>query len=135
MDVSTGLPSCYTTAVKTLALAEDVGGGGSFTVVAKTSNYPVVSGDVGKVFTNEGASGTVTFTLPAAAAGLHFYFVAQASQVITLTAASGDTIKVGFTTSSAGGSLSSSGTSDDWVRLIAINATEWVAIPYEGSWF
>lgn len=40
-------------------------------VAAKTSAYPVVAADSGKIFTNRGAVGSVTFTLPTPAAGLN----------------------------------------------------------------
>lgn len=37
------------------------------TVVAKTADYTVLAADMGKIFTNSGASGTVVLTLPSAA--------------------------------------------------------------------
>lgn len=45
------------------------GGGGSSarTVTAKTADYTVLAGDSGTVFTNSGAAGDVTLTLPASA--------------------------------------------------------------------
>lgn len=51
-------------------------------VVAKTASYTVTLDDAGTLFTNRGAGGAVTFTLPAAAraAGIEYMFVAVAGQ-------------------------------------------------------
>jgi hypothetical protein len=47
------------------------------TISNKTGDYTILSGDSGTIFTNEGASGTVTFTLPIASAGLYYGFVSK----------------------------------------------------------
>lgn len=58
------------------------------TVTAKTTDYPVVAADSGKVFTTLGAGASVTFTLPAVAtsAGLWFTFVNAVGQTMVITA-------------------------------------------------
>lgn len=66
-------------------------GGSSPSVSDKTSDYPVTSGDIAKFFTNNGAGGTVNFTLPAPAATYFFTFAvytAQTLKVLTNTPAS-----------------------------------------------
>lgn len=51
------------------------------TVEVKTANYTVLAGtDNGKTFTNEGASGAITFSLPAATVGQWYRFKAKAAQ-------------------------------------------------------
>ncbi len=53
---------------------------GLFPVEAKTGNYTIVTpDDNGKLFTNTGASGTITFSLPAATVGQHYYFAIGAA--------------------------------------------------------
>lgn len=56
---------------------------------AKTANYTVTVADMGKILTNRGAAGSVTFTLPDATAVLsgHFVevFVCAAQNVIVAT--------------------------------------------------
>lgn len=50
--------------------------GGGWTVSAKTADYTVLAADSNTIFTNQGASGTVRFTLPVNAgltAGRHSY--------------------------------------------------------------
>lgn len=54
-------------------------------LVAKTSNYTVAATDSATVFTNEGASGAVTFTLPATGSeGLVYEFMVVADQTVTI---------------------------------------------------
>jgi len=60
-------------------------------VEAKTTAYSITSADWGKLFTNRGASGSVTFTLPAVAAAesgfyVDFFVVADQDVVIASTA-------------------------------------------------
>lgn len=60
--------------------------------VAKTSNYTVLAKDAGTRFTNTGASGAVTFTLPTLTVGLAFEFCVVADQTVTIASAAGDDI-------------------------------------------
>lgn len=58
---------------------------------AKTAAYTVLPTDSGKVFTTTGASGAVTFTLPAVTnAGCKFHFVNTVNQTLTVASAEGD---------------------------------------------
>ena len=60
---------------------------------AKTANYTVVAADAGTLFTTTGATGAVTFTLPALAAGLGpFGFLNVVDQNMTVASAAGDDI-------------------------------------------
>jgi hypothetical protein len=89
--------------------------------------------DKNKVFTNEGATGAVTFNLPTAVAGLTFTFVVQDAVGIVISAAAGDTIRIDTLVTAAGGSVTSTAIGSS-VTLVAINATEWVAIAALGTW-
>lgn len=96
-------------------------------VSAKTASYTVVSADRFKTFTNEGASASVPFALPTAAAGEGpFTFVVQDSDGLSVVAGTGDTIRMGSSVTSSAGSIAST-TVGDRVTVVAINATEWVA--------
>lgn len=57
--------------------------GGTYTV-AKTGNYTVLVADNGTHFTNDGAAGSVAFTLPTARAGLTYKFTCTAAQIMTV---------------------------------------------------
>jgi hypothetical protein len=64
-------------------------------VVAKTADYTVKLADHGTLFTNEGASGAVIFTLPATATlptGWMAEFYVAADQNVTVTAGTADTM-------------------------------------------
>lgn len=86
-----------------------------------------------KWFTNEGATARADSTLPAAAAGLAYGFVVQDADGIQVTAASGDTIRLSTAVSAAAGNIQST-TIGSTVWLVAINATEWVALSFQGTW-
>ncbi len=60
----------------------------------KTANYTIVTGDNGTCFTNKGAAGAVTFTLPLLAANYIFGFYVDAAQSVTVTTNSGDGAKI-----------------------------------------
>jgi len=83
--------------------------------------------------TNENATGEVEVTLPTAVAGLTFEFVVQAAQSLKIVANTGDTIRRTVSVSGSGGYIRSS-TVGDYLRLRAINSTEWVAVAEYGSW-
>lgn len=87
----------------------------------------------GKVFTNEGATAKVGFTLPPAAPGLEVAFLIQDVDGMRIVAGSGDTIRVAGTASAAAGYIEATaiGTA---VRLRAVNATEWIAESHELTW-
>jgi hypothetical protein len=107
--------------------------GGVSSVTAKTASYNILTGDSGSVFTNEGASAIVPFTLPAAASGLEYTLFVQDADGIQVIAGAGDTIRIGSLVTAAAGNVQSN-TIGSSVTLKAINATEWVAIAALGTW-
>lgn len=67
--------------------------GDTLNIVAKTTAYTCLPEDSGKVFTTTGATGAVTFTLPAisaANAGWHAYFVNTVDQDMTVAGGTAD---------------------------------------------
>jgi hypothetical protein len=103
--------------------------------VTASASGPVAltSADSGKLYTNEGAAAEVEFTLPTAAADLGYKFVVHDANGIKVTAAAGDTIRVAGSATPAAGNITAS-TVGNTVKLIAINATEWIAVWYVGTW-
>ena len=72
--------------------------------------------------------------LPTAAAGLTYTFVVQVAQNLRVTAASGDTIRVAGSVSAAAGNIVNAVVGST-VTLLAINATEWIALGTPaGTW-
>lgn len=97
---------------------------------------PKAVGDAerGRLYTNEGASGAITFNLPAASGGRHYYFYVQSANNMVITAAAGDTIRIAGSVSSSGGTATN-GTVGSFIHLVEINATEWVAMGTPaGTW-
>ena len=83
--------------------------------------------------TNEGATSQEETILPAAVANLLRVFYVQDADGIKITAGEGDTIRLAGSVSAAAGNITSS-TIGSAVILLAINATEWVAISIVGTW-
>jgi hypothetical protein len=63
--------------------------------VAKTAAYTIRAMETGTIFTNKGATASVTFTLPAAKAGMHFTFLKVAAQDVLIKASGGAKIANG----------------------------------------
>lgn len=104
-------------------------------VVAKTADYTVVAGDNNRIFTNQGAAGAVVFTLPAIAKGLRFRFYAEASQNVTITAATADTM-VTFNDAAADSIALSTANKiigGGWEIYANANASKWLVFPFQ--WF
>jgi hypothetical protein len=108
---------------------------GSPTVNVNASGpVSVTAAQTGDVFTNEGAGAEVNHNLPTAVAGLIYTFVVQAAQNLRVTAAAGDTIRVAGSVSGAAGNIVNA-TVGGTVTILAINATEWIALGAPaGTW-
>lgn len=87
----------------------------------------------GTLLTNEGASAQNYHTLPTAVAGLVFEFIVQDADGIRVVAAAGDTIQDVGTVSAAAGYIQST-TIGSAIRMVAINATQWVVTSKQGTW-
>lgn len=105
-------------------------------VDAVTASKTLTEADCGRLQTNEGASGAASgraFTLPSAAAGLHFAFYDQDGDGIRIVAAAGDTIRIGSLVTKVAGyvEIAQAGA---MLKLRAINATEWIADETVNPW-
>lgn len=77
--------------------ARNVYGGISSPGEAKTADYTITPFDSGKTFTNRGAAGTVTLTLPAAGPSLNGWSVRvirHAAQSLVVAAGTADTLVI-----------------------------------------
>jgi len=118
------------TPVNNLNVEAGLGSGG---IQAKISNYSLLSSDNRKVFTNEGASGLVTLTLPAVSSGgLKYGFVVSDGFDLKVLAAGTDTITLGSMTTLAGGYVDSSvvGTT----LGLQSNGSSWMMTSMFGNW-
>jgi hypothetical protein len=88
----------------------------------RTSNYQILAGENGIRFSNRGATGSITLTLPHATAGLHYAFEGYENQTLIIAASSGDTIRNGSTLSAS-------------TELKAKGSTLHLYSPGSGEWF
>lgn len=103
-------------------------------VTSKTANYVVLTADSYKDFDNNGASGTVTFTLPAASVGLAYGFAVMEAFDLVIQAPGGVTLYAGAgSASTAGGTLTSSDVGS-YILLKCRSSTEWFAQQLVPSW-
>ena len=99
-------------------------------IAAKTANYTVgtVATDTfGTVFTNRGASGAVTFTLPTPTSGAYYFFAGVADQNITITAGSA----IAVTVNNAAATSIAFSTSSQKIGSFAVaiaDGTQWLLV-------
>lgn len=105
--------------------------------VAKTAAYQILASEAGTTFTNAGASGSVTFTLPLSdlttnpprrITGMRFRFVKYADQNLIIAVGTGAKINNG--TASTGVFRNVTGLSSNWpmCEIEAISETEWAVV-------
>jgi hypothetical protein len=112
-----------------------VSGRGLRTVVAKTANYTVVTpSDNGKVFTNTGASGAVTFSLPAATVGQWYEFVVKAAQELRIDPNGTETIALDTGVQQAAGAYITANAIGERISVECVKAGEWDTRNAVGTW-
>lgn len=106
--------------------------GGNPVQEAHTASDTLTAAESGSVHTNEGAAGDITLTLPAAAAGLHFYFQVVTGTVnLQIAPAAGDSVRVLGVSGTTNARASTKG---NGVHFRAYNGTEWIAQSVAGAW-
>jgi len=108
--------------------------------VAKTANYTVDETDTGTIFTNTGASGAVTFTLPSAPSeGLEYQFIATAQQNIVIDPGDNDKFLFGDGSTAAGDGKKITITPADanslgvGLKIRSISTGDWLVIGMVGA--
>lgn len=110
-------------------------GMGERTVSAKTANYTVVqANDNGKIFTNEGAAGAVTFALPAATVGQFYDFVVKATQELRIDPNGSETISLSTGVQQAAGKYIVADAIGEFQRIACVKAGEWTTLGSVGTW-
>jgi hypothetical protein len=122
-----------TTITATGGVISAVTGVGSLTVVSKTADYTVTSGDYGKSFDNSGAGADITLSLPAAAVGAYLRATVYAAHYVELLANGTDQIAIGGDISAAGGYIRSN-TPYSSITLEAHGVGKWIATAQVGAW-
>lgn len=110
-------------------------GMGERTVSAKTANYTVVqASDNGKIFTNEGASGAITFALPAATLGAFYDFVVKAAQELRIDPNGTETIALLTGVQQAAGKYIGADAIGEYIRIACVKTGEWTVLGGVGTW-
>lgn len=109
-------------------------GRGLRTVEAKTAAYTVTTTDNGKTFTNEGASGAVAFSLPAATVGLWYRFVVKAAQELRIDPNGTETISLPTGVQQAAGAYIVADAIGERVSVECVTAGKWETSEAVGTW-
>jgi hypothetical protein len=104
-------------------------------VEAKTAAYTVVANtDNGKTFTNQGASGAITFSLPAATVGQWYCFVVKAAQELRIDPNGTETIALDTGVQQAAGKYITANADGERITVECVKAGEWNTSDPIGTW-
>jgi hypothetical protein len=102
-------------------------------VTSVTTTASPANTDSGTVYNNIGDSDGATITLPTCAAGLQFTACVMVAQTLTVTAGSGDLIRIAGNVTAAAGSITSNVVGSS-ITLIGQDTETWLATSSVGSW-
>jgi hypothetical protein len=128
------VPASYLDADFAYVLARSTGVTGFGLVTAKTANDTLTADQSYQTFTNEGASGPVTLTLPTPAAVLEFTFAVATAQTLTLDVGGSVVIALGPGNETTAGGQISANEPGAFVTLKCLSATRWQAIAGAFGW-
>ena len=104
-------------------------------VIAATANTTVTAAQSGSVISNAGATGAVTFALPAATPGLFFDVLVEAAYELRLDPNGTETIALPSTgVQSAAGKYITADAVTEGLRLVCITSGTWDVLRYTGTW-
>ncbi|HVJ67579.1 MAG TPA: hypothetical protein VM510_06320 [Caulifigura sp.] len=104
-------------------------------VEAHTSGDTLAASESGSVHTTVGASGTVTYAMPAAVVGLQFFFRVGAAQELRIDPNGSETIALPSTGVAGGaGKYLTANADGETVHLMCTKAGEWSVFGYTGTW-
>jgi hypothetical protein len=105
------------------------------TVEAHTSDDTLTAAESGSVHTTVGAAGTVTFTMPAAVAGMEFFFRVGAAQELRVDPNGTETIALPSTgVQGAAGKYLTANADGETVHIVCDKAGEWSVYGFTGTW-
>lgn len=105
-------------------------------VEPKTANYTIVRDvDNGKTFTNEGASGAITFALPAATVGQWYRFCVKAAQELRVDPNGTELMSLPSSgAKQAAGAYLTANADGENLEITCVKAGEWESTFYTGTW-
>lgn len=123
-----------------IALSKPTGGSASITsfstypaVVVSVDTFSATAEQVGDyIICNTGDAGAQVITLPDAVAGMKVTVVLTAAQDVDINPQTADVI-LGLT-NAAGDAISSAATIGNFITLVAVDGTNWIAVGSSGTW-
>lgn len=107
----------------------------TLTVEAHTAGDTLAATESGSVHTTVGASGTVTFAMPAATVGQQFYFRVGAAQELRIDPNGSETIALPSTGVQGGaGKYLTANADGETVYVVCTKAGEWSVFGFTGTW-
>lgn len=104
-------------------------------VEVKTAAYTVVTpNDNGKTFTNEGAQGEITVSLPAATVGQWYRFVVKAAQELRIDPNGTETIALDTGVQQAAGKYITANAIGERISVECVKEGEWETTEAVGTW-
>lgn len=105
-------------------------------VAIKTADYTILTTDVGSIFTNEGATGTVVLNLPAATVTQRYRGIVRAAFAFRFNPQDGEVITHTTAGSADGGAgkYTGSSTLGADIELVCVTAGRWEAKANKGTW-
>jgi hypothetical protein len=103
-------------------------------VFSDTNGENLTAAHSGMIITNPAATGSQTFELPAAAAGIRFIFALSAAQKIKVNPDDNDQFIGNGLSTSAGDALESDQVVGTLIEFVAIDSTKWLQIRKVGTW-
>lgn len=101
----------------------------------RTADLTLTANDSGEGFSTVGATGAVTFALPAAAVGLNYYFYVGAAQELRIDPNGTETISLPSTgVPGAAGKYLTANAAGETVYLVCAVAGSWACFGYTGTW-
>jgi hypothetical protein len=114
---------------------QSMSGYGALAVEHKTASATLSVNDNGQVFTNKGAAGAITLTLPAATVGLRYYFYVGAAQELRIDPNGTETISLPSTgVAGAAGAYLTANAIGETVYLMCCETGTWACFGYTGTW-
>lgn len=116
-------------------MSQTLAGRGPIDTEAHTTSDTLTVLENGTAHTNTGAGGTITLTLPAATAGLHYYFGVGAAQELRIDPSGSETISLPSSgVPGAAGKYLVADAIGETVRLACLVAGNWAVLGYTGTW-
>lgn len=99
-----------------------------------TANATLTAEQSGTTFTNLGASGTITFTLPAATVGLHFPFFVRATQRLQVDPNGSEILESTAAVAGSAGQYIWADAIGEMIHLVCLETGKWAVLDFRGTW-